>query len=692
MAIASRAAAPSLALPVTVRPRPARIVAALPVLVPLAVAGGSVGPMVLLLAGAFVAWLAVALAVVGATAALLVYRLPDETPSRSTVVWTLVAAAVVLIWLLLNQARSAEDFYAQRDPATYQLTARWLMDHHSLDFPTHRELFGALPGMDDSSAGFLDDASGDVYAQGNHLLPALLAMAGTVFGGGAVLKANVALAAAGLFAVYGVGRRIVGGPLAVVVMTALAVAMPTLFVSRDTFSEPLAMLLLFGGLGLLQQAVTTRCAADFALAGGVAGASALVRIDSYVSLLALISRAALWAAAASVQQRRARARQALALLAGGLPLAVLGWLDVTQLAGGYYHNQRSQIVPVVAVAAVGAVLAAAAVAAAWRYDLANRWSLPRVRARWAGWLSAALVAGFALLLSRPLWLTTHGATDNDVVRVAQQAAGDAVDGTRLYAENTLNWQAMYLGWATVGLAAVGYVLLVRRLVLRGDWTVVGVVVMGLSVSALYLWNPQITPDQIWAMRRFVPVVLPAMLVAAAYAVRRLVDTVAARPRWAAPALGIAATLVLVGVPLHTSWPVRNLREQAPQRAQVDALCRAVGDHGAVLAIDDGLRYGYSQTVRSWCGVPAMGLVGATQTELATARASVAAGGRTLYVIAARAEQGRYVTAPPSAPFSSTTVTMWPQSLHTAPTRPRTQSINVYLSTVTADGRLVAVPA
>ena len=42
------------------------------------------------------------------------------------------------------------------------------------------------------------------------------------------------------------------------------------------------------------------------------------------------------------------------------------------------------------------------------------------------------------------------------------------------------------------------------------------------MSALYLWNAQIAPDQPWAMRRYVPVVLPLLLVlAAAFGLREL---------------------------------------------------------------------------------------------------------------------------------------------------------------------------
>ena len=39
------------------------------------------------------------------------------------------------------------------------------------------------------------------------------------------------------------------------------------------------------------------------------------------------------------------------------------------------------------------------------------------------------------------------------------------------------------------------------------------------MSALYLWTSEVAPDQPWAMRRYVPVVLPLMLIAAGAALR-----------------------------------------------------------------------------------------------------------------------------------------------------------------------------
>jgi 4-amino-4-deoxy-L-arabinose transferase-like glycosyltransferase len=73
-----------------------------------------------------------------------------------------------------------------------------------------------------------------------------------------------------------------------------------------------------------------------------------------------------------------------------------------------------------------------------------------------------------------------------------------------------------LGWylSPVGilLATAGTCLLILKLDLRKGL----VLVAGLSFSALYIWKIQANPHQIYAMRRYVPVVMPFAIIASAY--------------------------------------------------------------------------------------------------------------------------------------------------------------------------------
>jgi hypothetical protein len=676
----------------------------IPELIAVGVAGFSVLPMVLLLAGQFHPGLAIALGLLGAVAAIVASGLlvsdqppplrpglPGQRPVTGLVL-TVLAVVLAFVWLAFNLRYYAEDVYAQRDPATYSLAARWLMSHASLAIPTHPELFGSPTGYDDTSAGFAHITDGTVHAQGNHLLPVLLACLGSVFGTTAMLQGNMVLGALGLITFYGVARQVVGHGFAFVAVAALAVSMPFLYVTRDTYSEPLALLLTMGGLSLLYRALRTGRSRDYATAGFVTGATALVRIDGYVTLLSLL-------VVATVVVGLARGgpgwRRGAALLVPAAVLTLLGWLDVSRLSPSYYHNQHHQISSIfkaaIVLAVLGVVVAILLMRPAVRRVVS---SLGRARPV-SVMLGLAVVGAFALLASRPHWMQTHG-LDNTVVSTTQRLALLPVDGTRTYNEQTLNWQAMYFGWPVIALAVVGYVLLIIRLVRRRELALLAILTVGLSMSALYLWSSEITPDQVWAMRRYVPVVLPILFIAAAYVLAVVWHVLALRWRqhglarpavWCARAALVLVGLTLVWKPWTVTHPVFTLREEVPQLGQVNRICAALPADAAVLIVDDGLRWGYGQTIRTYCDVPVLSLVGADSTALAGVRSSVTASGRTLYVVAAKYEELTFTGAIPEQPFSSVETTRWPSVIGTVPKGPAVQTVGVYLATVRADGQV-----
>jgi hypothetical protein len=311
-------------------------------------------------------------------------------------------------------------------------------------------------------------------------------------------------------------------------------------------------------------------------------------------------------------------------------LGVIGYLDVAWLSYGYYSDQRSKILPLEYAFAAVAVAAAVLVTLQWRTGLVLRvWS---PRRRLLGVLGAGLVALLLLALaSRPLWMVQHDANQASstagFIAAIQKGLGLTVDGTRTYNEQTVSWQAWYLGWPTLALALVGYVLLVHRLIARRDARLLAVVSMGLSLSLLYFYTAQIVPDQVWAMRRYVPVVMPVLLLAAAVCLHRLWTA----SRWLRPLAAIGAVLV-VAVPVAISFPLQSFRADVPQLRLVQQLCDLVPDDGAVLSTDTATYEGLSQVIRSYCGVPAAGVDQATPASLARIRAAAVAHGRTLYAL------------------------------------------------------------
>ena len=143
---------------------------------------------------------------------------------------------------------------------------------------------------------------------------------------------------------------------------------------------------------------------------------------------------------------------------------------------------------------------------------------PRLR----GGLSSA--AGlFGAWFVRPHVQTTHDRARHGHGGAASASITSRSTPTRRYYENSLVWHSWYLGPLALAAGIVGVALLTRE-VLRGRRGPIGLVAVAfLPVAAVYLANPSIFPEQIWVMRRFLPLVIPGFVLFAFVVVDRLLD-------------------------------------------------------------------------------------------------------------------------------------------------------------------------
>lgn len=663
-----------------------------------AMAGFAVGPMFLLLIGHFNAGAAVPLGLVGAAVGCWLAGLPDGPVQRRDAFFTCIALLVVLLWFFYNARFAAQDVYATRDPATYTITGQWLVHHGSLQIHTHPEIFGS-PAAGQAAAGpYALIGNGLINAQGDHLLPVLLGLSGSIFGTTALLATNTFLAALALLVFFALARRIVGPLFGLMALLALGLSMPFIYVGRDAYTEPLTMLFLMGSLLFAHRAWTSHRAQDWALCGLAAGASTCVRVDSYGALLGVVAAITVYAAVGGAAQWRHALRAAGALLVGAVPLLVLGYLDLTRLSRQYYGSQHANITHLIGLLVVVTLLSPACVWLAWRSRV-RAWAVSATFLRRGPQLTAfVLTLVFIALATRPHWQRTHGACHSDLANM-QSLSGVAVDCTRTYNEQTLRWQAMYFGWPTIALAFAGYAVLVAELLRRRRYELVGTLAMGLSMSALYLYNVEAAPDQPWAMRRYIPVIVPLFLVATAAALRAAWRWT--EPRWlvvrpmALRPLVVAGVLFVVCFPLAVAWPMRHVREEHGQLAQVKAICTAVGKRGAIVETDAATIFGYGQSVRSFCNVPAIGIENASAEQIAQIAAAVRAHGRVPYVLG-QCDVAAPVSPPCSgadgagktsaAAFSVVQVQRWPTAINKAPDMPDQQQYAVWLSSVDESGQ------
>jgi hypothetical protein len=680
-----------------------RTIVQLPEVLPAALMGLTLPGMVLLLANRFSPVTAWVLGLVGAALAVAALVLRPaavrERATRSDAGWTVVAIAIVLGWVGLNSLWSGEDLFVTRDPATYGLAGRWLVDHQSLHIPVQADVFGGGSDLLGVSAGFGSAGHGMVYAQGNHGLSVLLAMTYRVDGPGLMLRTNLIIGGIGLLALYAVARRVVPAWLACAGVAALGFSMPMLYVGRDTYSEALAMAFLIGGIALFQRAMVSGRLVDYVITGLVVGSSAVARIDSYAALLGLIvTGAALTALAAPGARRTAVVRSGSMLVAAAIP-TYLGLRDVQDLSIGYYSSQRSNLLSLgkagVALLVIGIVVTAVAWAAPVRRLIESQ-RLQRV----VGWSAGvAVIAAFAFFFSRPWWQTVRDPAAPEAtthfITVLQRSARVAIDPTRTYDEHTLFWIAWNHGWPLVVLGAAGYALLVWQLIARRNGRTLLLVAMGSAMTVLYLWRSNIVPDQTWAMRRYVPVVIPCLVVAALAAIAGVTALITRRGGRAGRLGGLAVAVTLAGslivVPAVITYPMYRVRTDVPLLSMVDRLCNALPANAAVVELESSAQSGYEQTMRSWCHVPSIGVAKPTPARLAAMRTAAEQHGYALYAFALNGSVVPVAQGTRLQAVYSVTATRWPNVIERVPQVRNVYYQTAFLGPVTPDGRVQTLP-
>lgn len=663
-----------------------RAVSAAPVVLPLLVAAtGAVGTVLLLL-GQFRPQLVIGLGLLVTVGAVRVLPRPSVA-TRGWERWCdALAVLVALAFAAVNARYTSQNIFVGRDPGVYTVAGQWLAHHHSVLVPSQIELFQPGP-VTGGSAGIGGAGGGLLYTQGAHLLPQMLGLASSVLGESAMFRLNVALGGLGLLALYGFGRLVAGHGWALLAVVVLGGSLPQIAFSRDDYTEPLSQLLVFGGLSLLWAARRER-PLDWAAAGLVLGASCMARIDAFLVLPPLVVFVAVMCVAAPRGRRRTTALAGTSLLAGAALPAVLGVLDLKRLSVGYFHDLHGQFHMIVLLLVASTVASGTVVVLGWSGPVGRRLTAagPGWR-RWSGPGAAAavMVVGVGLAV-RPLLGAAHGRWNlptQQFIRTSQVADGSRVDAGRTYAEQSVTWLTWYLGPVVVVLALVGIAWLVLHLVRRGRLELLPFLLVFLSTAGLYLWNPSITPDQIWVMRRYVPIVMPGVVVGTAYACAMVQPRLSRR--WA-PMVGGALVVAMVVPVANVTWPLARAREGVPQLTEARRVCARLPRDAAVLVIGE-LALRYPQTVRSYCRVPTAALVPAASTRvLAGVASNVARSGRRLYLLSSGANEGAVPTSNPMArPVSEILVKTWMTSLVRPPHAVALAVRKMYVGKVGADG-------
>jgi hypothetical protein len=564
-----------------------------------------------------------------------------------------VAVAVAFAaWQLVMRT---EQIIYLRDPSTYLEVGYWIAHHGSLPIPDSLAAFGGPhPGL-----GF---ASSNYYPRGSGIVPQFmtgmpLVLAAAIWLGGipAALVMTPLIGGCAVLSFGGLAGRLVGPRWAPAAAAILALSLPEQYTSRSSFSEPLAQVLLFGGLCLLADSlVVTRAHNNnnssssssssgwpgqdkvlAALAGLALGLTILVRIDGLSDILPAVPFLGVLLAA--------RRRQAIPFGAGLVIGVGYGLADGYLRSRPYLDLEAPSLRPLALIVALVVVLTLAGVALtarpAARQRLRKKLTGP-MTTRWlpmaAAIVTAAIFVGFAV---RPLVQTVAGETDpTSIAYVAelQKLAHLPINGRRQYYEDSLYWVIWYLGVPAVLLGAFGLAALARRctkaLLTWKDpnatnrvWALP--VMIAIWVIVTVLWRPAVSPDQPWASRRLVPFVLPGLILAALWATTWLKDQASQLGRTKITS-GIVASCCVASLLIPTALTTLDLgvtkedgltahgmafrKIGVGELTAVNKLCAAIGLNASVVILDSLTADRFAQVVRGICDTPAAVLTNPTR--------------------------------------------------------------------------------
>lgn len=668
---------------------------ALPVLLPSILASFGVVAMFFLLIGKFRSefiWpvgILVSLPIVRA-----VYRSRNTIRPGSNKEQRLIDIVVVIgvfVWLLLNVNFTSQNIFVYRDPAIYSVAGAWLSRNDNLNIK-RPSVFGKSEVLTATGAGFGASTRADdqIYAQGQHLLPAYLGLVGGALGSGAMLHANVLFGATALLALYGFARLFMKPKWAALAVLVMAISLPMLYFSRDTYTEPLAATFTFGALALLWIAQKNKKARLlWFIAGLTAGAGALTRIDAYITLAGLLGFMIIFLSLSKKQERKHNIAKSGLFAIGALFSSLVGWLDLVILSSGYYVSLAPRFKVELLLLLVIIIVGILAVTLSWRTGIiknidkrTKNWRAP------AAYIAIILLAGF--FMSRPLWLVSHHSKHIPLVAGLQGAAKNPVDDSRDYAEQTANWIAWYIGPVMAISGVAGLAIAARKVFDDDDGMLL---VPGLAVvvgtAIVFLNRPSITPDQIWASRRLLPVILPGMAIYGAFALSRVAYQPKLNKYFSKSIWGLVVLSILLP-PLFISYPYLRTRTYVPQLAQVDAICDALPKKAAIIWLGE-TRSRIPVSSRAFCDVEAVGAASLDKASLKDITKKVNSKGYKLYV-GVQSEEANVILPPDAlvSEISSIRYQTVPVSLYHPPRRVLQQTRSISIGLVYADGRVTPV--
>lgn len=555
---------------------------------------------------------------------------------------SIVALSTVALMSALDARFASQNVIQDRDPGAYVDSAQWFTHHNTFfvdglvgPFARHSsQLFVAGAGFKAGAPG------GRIYPQFLHAMPAFLAGANWIGGASFMFRANAVLGAVALLAFFAFARTWLEERLAAIAVILLAVNLIQVLHSRNTYSEILTQVFLFGGLWALTEADRLGRTSVYAIAGLLLGATCMVRIDAFVFLIpfTLIATARLWRAQAMPAREAAHVRRTLVVAAAAvLFTSALGVIDGIRFSRPYISDNKAFLLQI----AVGwfATIVGSFVALA----IHARRSRPFFSRRFVSTFGAVAAIVIVLVFAWAWFVRPYTQMGHQMARPGggifdlRHPVMPAKVRLRTWSEHTVPRLALFLGPVTLAAGIIGAALVTRRVISDPDDPRLPFLLVFGVTTALYVWRPSIAPDMVWFLRRFLPVTFPGLILLAMVLTQELLRL---RLPWAK----VGALVVIVGalaLPLALLPHYIFKRTHVPLATGLEQACTHLGRDAAVVIVQSpatnvagGPQYRYPQALQAFCDVPvataAPGLSSGFYESLAT---EWARRGRRLTVVA-----------------------------------------------------------
>lgn len=559
------------------------------------------------------------------TAAAFPFRPKRREGDRPAHGPAVVALAIGLALFAFAGVSRSEHLLADRDPSVYVNTGRSIARTHRIRPIVAPSPFGDPAAFTQRSSGFVV-AGHRLISNFLDFLPALLALGWSVGGDTGLLLVPALLGALALLALYALASTVVGPRWALVAPALLTLAPLQSWFARDAYAELPVELLAVGGIWLFICARRRASPTAGAIAGVVVGTITFARIDALGILLAIPAALAVEYLRTENLEPPLRRMRRWTIFSFAVALGATTWLGLRvshRLSPGYLVNLHKDLHQLEIGFALGlAVALGILIVHRVRAGIGHRIAQSNIV------VAVFAVATVALASYAYHWRLHSGAPPSLAGGTARKAFN------AYFLSSSFRWFGWYFGAFALAFVVIGFIVLGARAA-RSDSEAFILLAASAPMTLFYIARPSISPDQLWAMRRYLPIVLPGMAIAAAAAAIWSTSAVGTRwPRLRAPAAIVVVAAMLIPAAIAGS-PFLGAQMQGGALDAVHKICDAAGADGAIAVEPFGLlALELPQTLRGFCGVPAAGLKEHTTIQLTGYAGAWKAQGRQLYVASA----------------------------------------------------------